>query len=148
MTEEVVSKVFDWILGHWALVATALPCIIEITPIFKCNPITALFNWIGKCITKDVRKDIKHLESRINDQEKLIDRNEINRIRYEVLDFANSCKNGRRHTRAEFAHIIQLNSEYGRLLEKYDEKNGVFEADYAYVLELYNACMKENNFLP
>ena len=43
---------------------------------------------------------------------------EKDRIRYEVLDFANSCRNGRRHTKDEFQHIIDLNDKYEVLLDK------------------------------
>lgn len=72
---------------------------------------------------------------------------EKDRIRYEVLDFANSCRNGRRHTRDEFQHIIDMNDKYEKLLRETNDKNGVFVEEYRYIVELYHKCQIENDFL-
>lgn len=72
---------------------------------------------------------------------------EKDRIRYEVLDFANSCRNGRRHTRDEFQHIIDLNDKYERLLHETNDANGVFSEEYKYIVDLYHKCQIENDFL-
>ena len=72
---------------------------------------------------------------------------EKDRIRYEVLDFANSCRNGRRHTRDEFQHIIDMNDKYEKLLRETNDKNGVFAEEYRYIVELYHKCQIENDFL-
>ena len=72
---------------------------------------------------------------------------EKDRIRYEVLDFANSCRNGRRHTKDEFQHIIDLNDKYEVLLGKTQDSNGVFAEEYHYILGLYHRCQAENDFL-
>ncbi len=85
--------------------------------------------------------------SKMQQIEDSIDANEKDRIRYEVLDFANSCRNKRRHTKDEFEHIIVLNEKYHRLLRKTNDENGVFNAEYNYVYELYQKCQRENDFL-
>lgn len=72
---------------------------------------------------------------------------EKDRIRYEILDFANSCRNGRRHTRDEFQHIIDLNDKYEKLLKETNDANGVFSEEYRYILEVYHRCLAENDFL-
>ena len=59
-----------------------------------------------------------------------IDENEMDRIRWEVLDFANACRNHIKHTKDEFHHIISLNEKYHNLLDKYQDENGVFDAEY------------------
>lgn len=71
----------------------------------------------------------------------------MDRIRWEVLDFANACRNHVRHTKDEFQHIIALNGKYHRLLEKYKMENGVFDAEYDYILELYKELQHNNEFL-
>lgn len=76
-----------------------------------------------------------------------IDSNEKDRIRWEVLDFANSCRNGRRHTQDEFEHIIVLNRKYNALLEKTGDENGVFTLEYQYIEGLYKKCQIDNDFL-
>ena len=142
-----IHGIVDFILDHWAITSLIVTSIIEVTPIFKCNPITALFRWIGRKMTAEVMTEVKNLDKLVKEQGKDIQRNEMDRIRWEVLDFANSCRNGRKHTKNEFAHIIDLNKKYEALLEKTGEENGVFEADYAYVMEIYNHCLKENSFI-
>lgn len=88
----------------------------------------------------DMKKEITEIQSQQWSDEK-------DRIRFEVLDFANSCRNGRRHTRDEFQHIISLNDKYEKLLEKTSDKNGVFEEEYTYIVNLYHKCQVENDFL-
>lgn len=72
---------------------------------------------------------------------------EKDRIRYEVQDFANSCRHGRKHTRDEFQHIVDLNDKYDRLLKETNDRNGVFSEEYKYIVKLYHKCQEENNFL-
>lgn len=73
--------------------------------------------------------------------------NEKDRIRWEILDFANSCRNGRRHTKDEFEHIITLNKKYKQLLKATDDENGIFELEYEYIQGLYTERLKKNDFL-
>ena len=113
-----IHGIVDFILDHWAITSLIVTSIIEVTPIFKCNPITALFRWIGRKMTAEVMTEVKNLDKLVKEQGKDIQRNEMDRIRWEVLDFANSCRNGRKHTKNEFAHIIDLNKKYEALLER------------------------------
>lgn len=134
-------------LDHWTLTAFLVACVIQITPIFKCNPITSLFGWIGRAITHDVSQQIAELKKAQDEQGNTIDQNEKDRIRYEVLEFANSCRNGQRHTSDEFKHMIVLNEKYERLLKKTKDENGVFKVEYEYICDLFKRCQIENDFL-
>lgn len=100
-----------------------------------------LLRRLGKALTGDLRQQIEIMDGKI-------DRNEMDRIRWEVLDFANSCRNKRKHTKAEFDHIIELNKKYTALLTRTNEENGVFEEDYRYILDIYHECYEENKFIP
>lgn len=161
---EQLQIVGDWIVKHIIQIAFILSFIIQITPI-KINPWTKIFKWIGKLITEDSDKNIKAL---IGKTEKLessiesvkqdlksettsikdrINENEKDRIRWEILDFANSCRHGRKHTKDEFQHIITLNDKYDVLLEKTNDKNGVFEVEYKYILHIYNKLLEKDEFL-
>ena len=73
--------------------------------------------------------------------------NEKDRIRWEILDFANSCRNNIRHTKDEFQHIVDLNDKYIDLLVKTEDKNGVFEAEYEYIKKIYKERQEKNDFL-
>lgn len=145
--QKILHGMVDFLLDHWAITSLLITSVIEVTPIFKCNPITALFRWIGRKMTAEMMSEVKDLKGQVEEQGKDIQRNEMDRIRWEVLDFANSCRNGRKHTKNEFAHIIDLNKKYEALLEKTGEENGVFEADYEYVMGIYRHCLKENSFI-
>lgn len=77
------------------------------------------------------------LSKKIQDVSDRNDENEKDRIRWEILDFANSCRNNRKHSKEEFNHIIELKVKYEKLLEKSGDENGVFEEDYRYIQSLY-----------
>lgn len=141
------NEVFQWVLNHWGFCTFILAVFVQITPVIKFNPFTMLFGWIGKTITAGTRSDIAGLKSLLTAQQETIDENEKDRIRWEVLDFANSCRNGRRHTKDEFQHIIVLNDKYKKLLRKTNDINGVFDAEYEYILKLYAERQEKNDFL-
>jgi hypothetical protein len=124
---------------HIALVVAAASLFFEISKI-KVNPITFILRWIGK-------RMFEPFDRRMDALEKTIDENEMDRIRWEILDFANSCRSHRRHTKDEFTHIISQNDKYHQLLDKYEMENGVFDVEYAYILQLYKRCQEQNDFL-
>lgn len=137
--EKLISGIISGEPSSLALIVAAASIFFEVSKI-KVNPISFLLRWAGKRMFEPFNSRLDHLE-------KTIDENEIDRIRYEVLDFANSCRNNRRHTKDEFEHIIDLNDKYHKLLDKYSQENGVFDAEYAYILRLYKKCQDENDFL-
>ena len=152
-----MEQIFRWCSDHLAAIALAIPTLIQIAPI-KIDPWTRLFKWIGKVLTADVSKEIKQVRKDFTEdiadlkklhaaQQEDIDSNEIDRIRFEVLDFANSCRNGRKHSKDEFEHIITINKKYQRLLAKTGAENGVFDAEYDYIYDIYKRCQRENTFL-
>lgn len=143
---QAALNIWSWVGKHLWEIVLLLSIFIQITPI-KINPWSSLFNWIGKLITADTRKDIDDLKKMVYSQREIMNENEMDRIRWEVLDFANSCRNNRRHTKDEFQHIIALNNKYKKLLQKTGEKNGVFELEYEYIQRLYKKCQEDNDFL-
>lgn len=140
-------KFLTWCLDHWGLTAFVIAGIIQITPAIKWNPLTAFCRWVGKLITAPVTKELDSIKQDIKRLQSAQDDNEKDRIRWEVLDFANSCRNGRRHSKDEFQHIIALNDKYKALLEKTHDKNGVFDEEYCYIKQLYAERQRKNDFL-
>jgi len=96
-----MQQVMEWISNHLWTVIIAVPTLIQITPI-KINPWSALFKWIGKMVTNNACSKIDGLIVKVDNLEASIDANEKDRIRWEILDFANSCRNDRKHSRDEF----------------------------------------------
>ena len=147
------QQVGDWIGHNFVQLMLLLSVFIQISPI-KLNPWSTLFKWIGKIITQESEKKIDELikktdslEANIQTVQTNLNENEKDRIRWEILDFANSCRNGKNHTKDEFEHIITLNKKYKGLLKLTNDENGVFEVEYEYIKNLYADKLKNNNFL-
>ena len=134
-----MQKFITWLGDYWLVAAILGAGLVEITPI-QVNPLSWLLKWIGSKVNGEMIKRIDKLEANV-------DTNEMDRIRWEVLDFANSCRNGRRHTQDEFEHIVTLVKKYEGLLEKLGKENGVFEMEYKYIVKLYEKCQQENDFI-
>ena len=148
-----MQQILEWCGHNIIAVLVGLSALIQITPI-KINPWTALFKWIGDKVNEDLRNQVGGLNEKINNLSKDIDtlgkqrkEDEKDRIRWEMLEFANSCRNGRRHTKDEYLHIIELNDKYKKLLKETNDKNGVFEVEYDYIKELYKERQEKNDFL-
>lgn len=141
-----MQQVVEWIGDHLWTFIIIISIFIQITPI-KINPWSALFQWIGKAITGNTCGKIDGLINKVESLENDIKTNEKDRIRWEILDFANSCRNERRHTRDEFQHIVALNDKYKKLLKETNDRNGVFEVEYNYIQDLYAERLEKNDFL-
>lgn len=141
-----MNEVLSWLSKNWAITIFGMSCLIQVAPI-KFNPWTILWNYLSEKLTGELKKDISSVKDEQSKQRIMIIDNEKDRIRYEVLDFANSCRNGRKHTKDEFGHIISLNDKYEELLKQTEDKNGVFEAEYDYILDLYRKNLSDDGFL-
>lgn len=131
------------ILSGGTIIVLVIAACFEIAPI-KVNPVSRVLAWFGKKINGPT---IDRLEAKLDSISETVDDNEIDRIRWEILEFANSCRNHRKHTYDEFVHVIALNEKYHRILTKRKMTNGQIDAEYTYILALFKKCQEENNFL-
>ena len=141
-----IKPIVDWIGNHLWTIIIAISIFIQITPI-KINPWSALFKWVGKTITDNACSKIDGLIKKVDQIELDVKNNEKDRIRWEILDFANSCRHNHKHTRDEFQHIVSLNDKYKKLLRETNDTNGVFEVEYNYVQDVYAEKLEKNDFL-
>jgi len=58
-------------------------------------------------------------------------------MRYEILDFGNSLKNGRRNFDDEYKHIFAIHEKYNRILAEREMENGVTDVEYKYITDRY-----------
>ena len=123
-----------------------LSVFFELTPI-KINPISSLLKYIGAKLNEDVIAEVTSMKEEIKKIDDKVDQNEIDRIRWEILDFANSCRNQQKHTREEFLHIIDLNQKYHAIIDEKEIKNGQIDIEYGFIEKLYNRCLEDNSFL-
>lgn len=137
--QKILAPLAEWLGGNWGWVILAFCTVFEIAPV-KLHPVTAILGWIGKRLTGDIREDLNKLR-------KDVDQQRISTIRSEILDFGNSCINGRKHTKEEFDYIIAENSAYEEIVEKYEIDNDVYRETYGYILRLYRRLLDEGKFL-
>lgn len=96
---------------------------------------------------KSVLGFISAATDRMQAIEDSIDANEKDRIRREMFTFAAECRRGEQHTLDEFRHIISIKDKYDDLLEKTGDSNGVFDAEYRYIVKIYEERQEQNDFL-
>lgn len=89
----------------------------------------------------------KILKKELDTIKKSNDMQTIRQIRAHVLDFANSCMNGRPHTKKEFDNIIRENEQYEALVKKHKVRNAVYKEDFAFIKKKYDECRENNSFL-
>ena len=208
-----ISKVIgQWVVNNagWSIIIFlfVLSGVFKITKI-EVNPIGWIVGWIGKNLTKDVRKDVAELKSsttakfaevkvdrkakidelkndyeakvqtlkddidafeertnslmdemktatakncealqkRLNQMEKSNDLQSIRQIRAHILDFANSCMNGRNHTQKDFDNIFEEDKEYKKLVKKHKVTNARYKEDFDFIVAVYHRCLENNSFL-
>lgn len=98
----MITRLLDdyvWVLGVLALVG------IEISPI-KVNPIKCLGNILGSWL------GIKAIDDKVNNLKEEVDANEIDRIKYEILQFSGSLRNGLKRTEVDYRHIEAIFTKY------------------------------------
>lgn len=95
----LILEKYAWVIGVLTLIG------VEIAPI-KFSPIkmlgAVLSRWLG----------ISQLDSKINDLKKEVDANEIDRIKYEILQFSGSLRNGLNRTETDYQHIETIFTKY------------------------------------
>lgn len=137
--EEAMEPVLQFLGANWGWVLALFLVFFEITPI-KLHPITSLLGWIGKKLNGSLKQDIADLRKDVDEQR-------MSAIRTLVLDFSNSCLNGRKHTKEEFDHILEENKTYERLVVRYNIDNDVYKEAIAYIKRIYRKRMDKRDFL-
>lgn len=96
--QELLTQ-YTWILGVLALVG------LEIAPI-KFNPLSL----IGKGLS--VWLGIKAIDDKVNHLKLEVDQNELDRIKYEILQFSGSLRNGLKRSETDYLHIESIFTKY------------------------------------
>ena len=95
----ILIEKYTWLLGVFALIG------IELSPI-KINPI----KYIGKLISAWL--GIKAINDELNTLKKEVDANELDRIKYEILQFSGSLRNGLKRSETDYMHIEAIFTKY------------------------------------
>lgn len=145
LVEAMNEMTLGQLAGDAALLFVIFTSLVEVTPI-KINPITAVLRWFGNKINGPLMERLDDQDEKMDELRDSIDDNEIDRIRWEILVFANSCREGQRHTLDEFDHIIELNEKYHKILKRRNLTNGKIDLEYRYIVKIYENCQATNDF--
>ena len=152
--EFITSIGFGSGFSFWGVVAFLMSIGIEVIPKIKWKPWSTLLEWIGSKINARTIAKVDELSIKVeavqNELKKHITDSEdksLQDIRRDILDFCNSCMNGRRHTKEEFDFVLKQCDEYEIYIEKNKVKNGVISAAIREIRRLNDKCIQENSFL-
>lgn len=101
--------------------------------------------WMA-CI-EQLNDKVDTMNKELNEHIRTSNERDVREIRIEVLDFANSCMNNRKHTQEEFEFIIQECDKYEKYCAEKNIRNGVADVAIAEVRRIYQKCFEENSFL-
>lgn len=134
-----MEKILEFIFNYPWFTFIGAVTLVQITPI-KLNP----WSWVGKQIRRIIVGD---LEKTVNDLKKEFVDEKINNKRWHVLDFANSCRQGRAHTKEEWEHCLDELRWYETYCIKHSVPNGVIEECAKYLRDVYHDRLHKNDFL-
>lgn len=121
--------------ARWALIILLIGIFIDINPGIKFNPIKAIFKYIGKSFNASMQNDlndlrtemtakIQELQSEQVAQREALDKiildqqnKEIQRLRWEIIDFNNGIINEVRHSRQQYRHVLDAFEKYNSIIE-------------------------------
>lgn len=128
--------------------------LIQIAPI-KVNPWSALFNFIGNAINKDVisrldgvQSQLDDLKSRHDKLEQTSERDKADNCRSRILRFADELRRDVPHSEEFFNQILDDITDYERYCDTHPEyKNSKATNAIAKIDKVYQKCMSDNSFL-
>ena len=129
---EAVKSLCMWLTG--------IGIVVDLTPGIKIQPVRWLIKQLGNLLNHDIKEQLTTLQADFEDHK-------VDSWRCEILDFANSCMNHRRHTKEEFDHVIDTCDKYKNYIELHKLKNGQVDVAEEYIKELYKQCIRENDFI-
>ena len=141
MTVIELLRMIGLSINHYWWVVLVILSLLEVSKI-KINPWTWMINKIREifginALMEEV-KEIKHQAS----EKTAID------CRTRILRFGDEIKNGIRHSQKYFEQIIEDIDQYEKYCDKNkDFKNGNTTTAIKIIKEIYEKCMRDNDFL-
>lgn len=135
------------------LLFIVITSLIQISKI-NINPWDAIVGWIGERLNKKVKdelsvikKDVSSVSDKLDRHIKESEAKELQDTRRDILDFANACMNGRKHTKEQFDFVISECDAYEMFIETNNIKNGVVTSAIKEIRRLNDKCRQNNSYL-
>jgi len=134
--------------------AAGIMTIFEVTPI-KLNPWSKIAEWLGKAANKEVLEQLKdqaetlkNVKASTEDLYEKLDQKDAEDARNHILRFGDEIKNKVRHSQEYFNQILDDITKYEKYCREHpDFKNERTASTEAIIKEVYQKCIKENDFL-
>lgn len=137
----------DW-LGWAAVIAAALPTIIQISPI-KINPWTALARGIGRAINGEMLERMDKLEKNVESMQYKMGERAAKDARVRILRFGDELlhNDGRMPSKEHFDQILMDITEYERYCHEHPEfKNNMTKLTTKHIQEMYLQLYEDGGF--
>ena len=132
--------------GIGLIAIIVLMSIIQISKI-NINPWDWFFGLIGKKLNKELLNKVEEIDNKLDSHIKEDQKEKLEGMRRDILEFANSCMNGRRHTQEQFTFVIKKCDEYEKYIEDNHIKNGEISSAIEEIRRLNTKCRQKNSYL-
>lgn len=141
-----MEAILKFINDNLGLTLIAAASLIQVSPI-NINPWGWIMKMIKNGLMSDLTEKFEKMDQRISDLESKMDDSMIGNMRWEILGFSNSCRNGVLHSKEEWNHVIEQIREYEELCKRLNIANGVIEQESEFLREMYQERLRKNDFL-
>jgi hypothetical protein len=143
---EIIQYVVQVVTDNPVITLLLGTSFIEVVPI-KVKPWSWLFKTLGNLLNSDLSKKVSDLETKVDDLSKDVADERVQAKRWSILDFSNSCRQGRGHTREEWEHCIEELRWYEKYCDDHQISNGVIEQSTEWLRSKYQEHLDNNDFL-
>lgn len=141
-----MEAILKFINDNLGLTLIAAASLIQVSPI-NINPWGWIMKMIKNGLMSDLTEKFEKMDQRISDLESKMDDSMIGNMRWEILGFSNSCRNGVLHSKEEWNHVIEQIREYEELCKRLNIANGVIEQESEFLRCMYQDRLRKNDFL-
>ena len=128
------------------LIVIILMTFVQVSKI-NINPWDWFFGLIGKKLNKELLDKVDEVDKKLDNHIKEDEKEKLESMRRDILDFANSCMNKRKHTQEQFTFVIKKCDEYEKYIEDNHIKNGEISSAIEEIRRLNTKCRQENSYL-
>lgn len=137
--EMILNFAINFIADNKEITLILATTLLEFSPI-KINPWKSLGRWLGNALIGDLKEEFHALK-------KDFEESRTNNMRWNILNFARSCRQGEDHTEEEWNYAIAQLKMYETFCEERNIKNGVMEETANYLRGLYRNRLHKNDFV-
>lgn len=140
--EKVISAFVTAVVGVLGTLT-----VLQVAPI-KINPWTWIARAIGRAINAEVIDKVGKLESEVQSIKKNTEEHEAKSARVRILRFGDEILHDVKHSQEHFNQVLLDITEYEEYCSRHPEfRNNVTGITTKRIMETYEKCLKDNNFL-